>query len=297
MNIIYLFALVMLSALWGSTFFWTKILLEDFHPISIVFFRCLFGILFLLPFLIKQRAFSRIKLSPSLVCISLLGATVPWTFMTVSVQYLETTLTGIINALTPIFGMLLSILVLKQRAKALDSLSIFLGFFGVAFIFILQNKSVQASEFLGIVILLSATFSYSFTSILSSKYQKQTSPYILAFTTLFTATIICGILMMFIQPDSYVYLFDSSNFTVYLILGMLSSGLGFVVFYYLVAYGGPVYALFITYLMPIVTLLLGYFFLDESVTASMIIGLVFIFISIGLMNYQKRRESVKSESA
>lgn len=78
---------------------------------------------------------------------------------------------------------------------------------------------------------------------------------------------------------------------------MLSSGFGYVIFFYLVAYGGPVYALFITYLMPSVALLLGYFFLNESTTIGMVIGLVFIFISIGLMNYQQRREKVKSESA
>lgn len=287
----------MLSALWGSTFFWTKILLVDFHPISIVFFRCLFGVLFLLPFLIKQRAFSKIKISPSLIWISLLGATVPWTLMTVSVQFLETTLTGIINALTPVFGMILSIFVLKHRAKPLDWLSLFLGFFGVVFIFIVQGKGIQSSEFLGVMILLSATFSYSFTSVLSSKYQKQTSPYILAFTTLITATFVCGIIMIFVQPDSYVYLIDRNNFTVYLILGMLSSGLGFVVFYYLVAYGGPVYALFITYLMPGVTLILGYLFLDESVTGSMVIGLILILISIGIINRKKRRVAIKSESA
>ncbi len=287
----------MLSTLWGSTFFWTKILLVDFHPISIVFFRCLFGVLFLLPFLIKQKAFSKIKLSPSLIIISLLGATVPWTLMTMSVQYLETTLTGIINSLTPIFGMLLSIIVLKHRPRSFDWLSLFLGFVGVVIIFIVQNKSIPSSEILGVLILLVATFSYSFTSILSSKYQKSTSPYILAFTTLFTATIVCGIIMVFVQPDGYSYLYEPTNFSVYLILGMLSSGLGYVVFYYLVSYGGPVYALFITYIMPIVTIMLGYFFLDESVTGSMIIGLLFILISITLMNYQKRREKDKFESA
>ncbi len=217
--------------------------------------------------------------------------------MTVSVQFLETTLTGIINALTPVFGMILSIFVLKHRATPLDWLSLFLGFFGVVFIFIVQGKGIQSSEFLGVMILLSATFSYSFTSVLSSKYQKQTSPYILAFTTLITATFVCGIIMIFVQPDSYVYLFDRNNFPVYLILGMLSSGLGFVVFYYLVAYGGPVYALFITYLMPVVTLILGYLFLDESVTGSMVIGLILILISIGIINRKKRRVVIKSESS
>jgi drug/metabolite transporter (DMT)-like permease len=286
----------MLSTLWGSTFFWTKILLEDFHPISIVFFRCLFGVLFLLPFLIKQQAFSKINISRSLIVISFLGATVPWTLMTVSVQYLETTLTGIINAMTPIFGMLLSIIVLRNRAKPLDWVSLCFGFFGVAIIFIVQGAGIQVKELAGVAILLSATLSYSATSILSSKYQKQTSPYILAFTTLLAATVVCGVMMLFVQPDSYTYLFDLKNVSIFVILGMLSSGLGYVIFFYIVAYGGPVYALFITYLMPTVALLLGYFFLNESITVGMFIGLVFIFISISLMNYQQRREKVQSES-
>lgn len=294
---LYIFFLLLLSALWGSTFFWTKILLVDFHPVSIVFFRCLLGVIVLLPILIKKRVFANIKLSPSLFTISLLGAAIPWTLMTISLQYMETTLSGVINALTPLFGMVLSIFILKNKARPFEWICILIGFFGVVFIFLMKGVSYESNEFLGALILLIATLSYAMTGVISTKYQKHTSPYILAFMTLIIAMLICGFLMMFIQQDAITYMLDWNYFFVFFVLGVLSSGLGYVIFYTLVAYGGPVYALFITYLMPTVALFLGYFFLDEKVTWTMLIGLIFIFTSIGLMNFYKRKERLKYESA
>ncbi len=213
--------------------------------------------------------------------------------MTMSLNYLETTLTGIINALTPIFGMVLSILILKTRAKYLDWLSLFIGFFGVFLIFLIKGVALKPSEIVGTLIFVISTICYSLTGILSTKYQKHTSPYIMAYTTLLTATAVCGILTFFIHPSSFHYVIDLKYFSIFVIFGMLSSGYGYVIFYYLVAQGGPVYALLTTFIMPIVTLLLGYFLLDEKVTADMLVGLLFIFTGIGLMNYQKRKEKLK----
>ncbi|MFD6208121.1 EamA family transporter [Peribacillus sp. NPDC060253] len=60
-------ALFLLSLLWGSTFYFTKLLLLDFLPVSLVFYRCLFGMMALLPFFvmekIKKKTFKEFLLS------------------------------------------------------------------------------------------------------------------------------------------------------------------------------------------------------------------------------------------
>ncbi|CAH0283194.1 hypothetical protein SRABI96_04036 [Peribacillus sp. Bi96] len=63
-------ALFLLSLLWGSTFYFTKLLLPDFLPVSIVFYRCLFGMMALLPFLLWGKSKKDFHRVPTLLLIT-----------------------------------------------------------------------------------------------------------------------------------------------------------------------------------------------------------------------------------
>lgn len=54
--------LLLLSLLWGSSFLFTKILVEDLHPVSLIFIRCLFGLVMLAPILLFQKNFDQTKI-------------------------------------------------------------------------------------------------------------------------------------------------------------------------------------------------------------------------------------------
>lgn len=70
-------ALFVLSLLWGSTFYFTKMVLPDFHPVSIVFYRCLLGGLTLLPFFLWKRKKQDFKNVLPLIGITLLSTGIP----------------------------------------------------------------------------------------------------------------------------------------------------------------------------------------------------------------------------
>ncbi|MGE7904634.1 EamA family transporter [Peribacillus sp. NPDC094092] len=73
-------------------------------------------------------------------------------------------------------------------------------------------------------------------------------------------------------------------------MGMVISGFGNVLYYYLVKSGGALFALLVTYLMPIMTILLGVLFLEEKVNGGILFGLLFVFTSVYMMNKKMFKE-------
>ena len=74
--------LLFLSVLWGSSFLWTKGLLDYFEPTTIVFLRCLFGILVLLPFLLRPKNRKDLKkVTPKFLLVVSLAGAIPWKFI------------------------------------------------------------------------------------------------------------------------------------------------------------------------------------------------------------------------
>jgi len=98
--------LLFLSVLWGSSFFWTKGLLNFFEPTSIVFLRSLFGLVALIPFIILSKDRLKFKVNPFFLFIVALAAGIPWIFMGYALKGIDSGLSGILNATTPLFAVL-----------------------------------------------------------------------------------------------------------------------------------------------------------------------------------------------
>lgn len=273
-------ALFVLSLLWGSTFYFTKMVLPDFHPVAIVFYRCFFGGLALLPFFIWKKEREEFNNVPALLGIALINAGVPWILMSYSQQGLDTTISAVLNATGPIFGLLFSILILKAKIRWQEVLAVLIGFLGIVIAFIMGNTSNIGFHYGSAVLLLIAASFYALSSILTTKHLQHVSVYTLSFITMVIGSIFAGILMLSVQPFSFQGLAEPKNLVSLLVLGVLNSGIGNVLFFYLVKSGGPVFALLITFLMPITTIFLGVVLLDEPLDPSTIIALILVLFSV-----------------
>ncbi|MDR9792836.1 DMT family transporter [Aeribacillus sp. FSL K6-2848] len=274
-------ALFVLSLLWGSTFYFTKLLLPDFHAVSIVFYRCLFGGLVLLPFVLLKKKKTDFKNKGALIGITLLSAGVPWVFMSFSQKGLDTTISAVINATGPIFGVLFSVFLLKQKVHRQELLGVAIGFIGIVLSFVF-GFSGQFQVMSAIFLLVAVSF-YTLSSILTGKFLSSVSVYTLSFVSMAVGSIYSGIFMLLFDLDSYQYLFSGNsgnNFFYFVMLGVFNSGIGNLLYFYLIKSGGAIFALFITYLMPITTILLGVFLLDEPLGFGTIIAFIFVLASI-----------------
>ncbi|MGH2317065.1 DMT family transporter [Planococcus sp. SE5232] len=281
--------LLSLSLLWGSTFYLTKMLLPDFHPVSIVFFRCLLGGIALLPFFLWKKKKADFANLPLLISIALISAGIPWTLMSISMGGLDTTVSSVLNATGPIFGILLSSIVFKITVTRQEVISVIIGFTGIAIAFALGSKEANDFQVSSAMLLLFSVNMYALSAVLAGKYLKGSSIFTISFATMVVGTIFSSFFMMSIEPMSYKGLFVLENLWVFIVLGVFNSGLGNVLFYYLVKKGGAVFALLITYLMPFTTLFLGVFLLNEPLGSGTLIALFFV---LGGLYLSKRRKKM-----
>ena len=204
-------ALFSLSLLWGSTFYFTKVLLPDFHPVSIVFYRCLFGAIALLPFFLWKRKKNDLKNVLALLAITLMNAGIPWILMSFSLENLDTTLGSVLNATGPIFGLLLSCAVLKVTVSNQEIISVLVGFIGIALAFIMGSSISNDFQFSSAVLLLFAVNIYAFSAVLTAKFLHDCSVFTLSFMTMVMGSSFSGIFMIGVEPASYQTLFNTKS--------------------------------------------------------------------------------------
>ncbi|PIC83628.1 hypothetical protein CSV73_06920 [Sporosarcina sp. P1] len=283
-------ALFLLSILWGSTFYFTKLLLPDFHPVSIVFYRCLFGAMTLLPFYLTKKGKGKFTWDkvPFLLGIPLLSAGIPWILMSISLQNLDTTISAVLNATGPIFGVLITIFLLRERVKKPAVISVIVGFTGIFIAFAIGSAETKSFQIGSAIVLLLAVSFYALSSVLTGKFLTMYSVVTISLCSMTAGILFSGPIMLAVDANSLQGFTDSQNVYWFLLLGGVNSGVGNLLFYYIVKSGGAIFALSITYLMPITTILLGYFLLHEPVGAGTFIALVFVLYSV----YLSKRKGV-----
>lgn len=277
--------LLLLSVLWGSSFLLTKGLLAYFTPSTIVLLRCLFGLLALVPFLLRSKERLSFKVSPFFLLVVALAGAIPWNFMGTALKGIDSSLSGILNATTPLFAVVFTIFLLKVKPLKNQVASLIIGFCAVVILLVFSGQAVGAEfSMFHAIIMFGTPISYALNSIFINKSYSNVLPLHLAFWTLAVAVIINAPISFIIEPD-FVLRLGNPQVLVYLfILGCLSSGFGYVLFYLIVSLSGPLLAVMVTFIVPFVSIALGVVFLKEPLHIGIAIGLPLMIVSLLLMN-------------
>lgn len=277
--------LLTLSILWGSSFLWMKQLLLYFDAYTLVFLRCTFGWLALFPFwfLSKEKTKFRITL-PFILTLSL-GAAIPWTFVSVALTSLDTGVVGILNAATPVIGIILVMWLLKEKPRKQQLVGVLVGFTAVSVLLLLSGQAENTQFSLPhALLMLLATTCYAMNSIFVKKLFPAITAIQLGLWTLGIAAVFNGIISFIKQPSAILQLNEVSILIPLIILGCFSSGLGYLLFYHLVISASPIFALLTTFIIPFITLILGIGILDEPFHLGIKIGLPLMIISLIIMS-------------
>ncbi|MDS9472603.1 DMT family transporter [Sporosarcina pasteurii] len=290
--------LLFLSLLWGSSFLWTKQLLDYFQPTTIVFLRCLFGMIALLPFLFFSKVKIDFKVQPKFLLVVALAAAIPWNFMGFALQGIDSGLSGILNATTPLFAVLFSIVLLKIKPLRNQIFSLLIGFFAVVVLMFFSGQAIGSQfSIVHALLMFGVTSCYALNSIFVNKYYTTVPPMHLSFWTLAIAILINGPISLLMEPKAMLTVGTPSVFLSLLVLGSLSSGLGYVIFYIINSASGPIFAVMVTFIVPFVSILLGIIFLNEPFHIGIAIGLPLMVISLFLMNFHSIKFRKVMESA
>ncbi len=270
------------SLIWGASFLFISIGLDAFDPGLVTWLRVALGAAVLV-FVPRARRPVAAADWPRIVALSLIWVAIPFTLFPIAQQWISSAVAGMLNGGMPIFAALIASAMLKTLPRGAQLLGLMVGFGGVLAISApsLGEGDTQA---IGVVLVLAATVFYGLSVNIAAPVQQRYGSLpvmarMLALATLWTTPYgLWGLARSEFAWDSLAAVAA---------VGVLGTGVAFVIMGTLVGRVGPTRASFITYAIPVVALVLGVVFRDEVVEAVAIVGVVLV---IGGALLASRRE-------
>jgi len=270
-------SIVIVSIAWGISFVTTKIALEVFNPLGLMFFKFLFSmILFMVIMKITSTNFKVKKTDKIWFLLStLFGFVLYFIFEGIAIDMLNASSAALILAFEPVVIMVMSYIFLKEKLSFAKKVVIPITIFGVYLIVFTTGGS---SDLLGYMFMFLAIIMWGFYVIVSSKL---TDKYSVLKITGIQATIAFFAFVPFIFTQNIDYsVIELKHILSVAYLGLVPSGLAlFLYIFSLKAIGNTTASLFINF-VPVVTAVLGVLFLQEVMTLNMILGGLIIVVAI-----------------
>lgn len=274
----------MLALLWGSGFLWIKLADRSFSPAEVTLARLLMGSVLVFAIGLTRR--EPIPRSPRLWAVivpaALFGNAAPYLLFAMAEQTVNSSTAGIINAATPLWTVVFALAVRHQEAITVrQGLGLVVGFTGTLLIF---SPWTTTSGFTsaGSLECLAASISYAISYIYMDRFlvRRGIGPVMLAACQLLAASVILALsLTISGVPAPHVH---TGDLLALIILGFLGSGVAYALNYQVIASEGATVASTVTYLLPVVAIILGVLVLDERVTIGAGFGIALVLAGVAL---------------
>jgi drug/metabolite transporter (DMT)-like permease len=257
---------IALGIVWGCSFIFIKLGLEFLTPFGVAFGRCALGALALLIYL-KVKGLSLVrdrKMIGHLWVVALLLNVIPGIFFAWAETEVTSILAGIINAVTPLMTLIAIMLVSRnEKPTAPQIVGLLLGFLGVLTV-LGAWKGLGDNPFWAILVLLAAVTCYGFSFPYSRRYilPAQLKPEVMAATqvTLGAITLLPLFLIDGIAKDEY----RLGSVLAMIALGVFGSGFAYIWNFTIMRAAGSAIASSVTYVTPVVAVVVGLIFLQEK---------------------------------
>lgn len=273
--------LVLLAALWGASFLFIRVAAPQFGAFALMALRTGIGALVLLPLLLREAGAAAGLRSHAgrIACIGLLSSALPFVMIGYAMQHMNAGFTSILNATTPFWGAVIAYLWLGERLGAMRVLGLAISFGGVLVLVWGRVSFAEGGAGLPILATLLATLSYALASTATKQHLGGVSALTGAAGSLLWATLMLApfaIAWWPAQPPDY-HAWASA-----VLLGVLCTGLAYLLFFRLVGRIGSTRTITVTFLIPVFAMLWGTLLLGESITARMLAGAVTILAGTAL---------------
>jgi drug/metabolite transporter (DMT)-like permease len=281
--------LLLLSAIWGSSFLFIKLGVDELEPAVVALGRLAVGAVILLPIAAHRGGLALLR--PHVRTVAILGAlnnAMPFWLLAFAETRIDSGLTAVIQAAAPIFTVLLAIrLDPTQRATGTRLFGLGIGFVGVALLVGVQT----GGQIVGALAVLGAALCYATSALFAGKHAREIPPLHVAAGQLGFGMLLMAPLGLLQLPGEAP---PAKAILAIVALGALGSALAYVLYFALIAQAGASRAILVTYLVPAFALVYGAAFLDEEVTASAVAGLALILAGTTLATGVTRLRAARS---
>ncbi|MGB0987891.1 MAG: DMT family transporter [Pseudoalteromonas spongiae] len=284
--------LVLLAALWGSSFLFMRLGSPEFGAFLFMFLRTFIASLLLYPLMVaKKQHHSLTGNWHKIFIMGALNTAIPFVLFGYAVLTLSAGVTSILNAMTPMFGALVAYFWLKDKLTLSGMLGLALGFIGVYILMFDKITAPSGNYLLPTIAVLGATICYGISANYTKKVLGNVKPLALAAGSQISSTIMLLPFGLYFIPQTM-----PSNEAIFAIiaLGIFCTGFAYILFFRLISDLGPTKAISVTYLIPVFGLLWGNLFLDEAITINIIIGCATILFGVSLTTGIFTRQRLKA---
>lgn len=265
-----LLILLALAATWGSSYLLIAVALEELSPGAVTAARLVLGALVVVPLALRQgvlgAARGRYLEIAGLALLQLAG---PFTLIAYGEEQIPSALAGTLVAATPVFTALLY----RGGSSRLQLLGVFVGFVGVAVLLGLDATAAGDGGLLGALLVVLAALGYSIGAhALSTRFRDLPQMTTLSVSMSISALLVLPVAL--VDPPHATP--DLEGVVAVLLLGLVGTGVAFVLFYRLIASVGPHRGVLVTYLAPVFAVGYGVTLRDEPVGAATVSGLLLV---------------------
>jgi drug/metabolite transporter (DMT)-like permease len=266
-----------LAAIWGASFLFMRVAAPEFGAFALVEMRLALGALVLLPFLWVARQALPWRRWPLLALVGAINSAVPFVLFAWAAQRAPAGVGAICNAMAVLFTVLVAALFFGERIGTRRGIALLTGFAGV--VVLAGSKSAGASVGWAVAAGTAAALLYGIGANLVRKYLTGLPPAAVAAATLGCAALLTLPFALAQWPAHAISLPAWSAAT---LLGVLCTGIAFVMFYRLIKRIGAARAATVTYLVPLFGVFWAWAVLGEDLTLTMAVSAVLIVGSVVL---------------
>jgi drug/metabolite transporter (DMT)-like permease len=281
--------ILLLSAIWGASFLLIRIAGETFPPFWIALMRSGLGALLLwaVLFATGTRPPAR-KFLPWLILVGLFNNAIPFTCFAWGERVVPSNTASVLNATTPIFTLLLSAALHRTRVASNVVFGVLLGFGGVMLVVLSQSSSVEAHVAravfaTGVILITCGALGYAIATVIAKAKLQGVDPICIAASQLGSAALLVSPLAAFGPHPTHLH---AGTLLAMLALGILGSGVAYLLFFHILRTTSATHAVAVTYLLPIWGVFWG-LIAHEPIGVLTYAGVLVTIAGLALMNLRR----------
>jgi drug/metabolite transporter (DMT)-like permease len=284
--------IALLALIWGSAFLWIKLADRGFSPVEVTLARLALGAAVLFAVVLGRRRRCRVR--GGCGCISRWQRCSRTRCRTCCSRWPRRAWTRprpVINATTPLWTVVLALAVRHQKSlTSWQAAGLIVGFAGAVLIFT-PWRAASGLTSAGGLECLAASVSYAISYIYMDRYlaRRELGAIVLSACQLAAATVMLAVALTVsgVQTPH----FTAESVAAIAVLGIIGTGFAYVLNYQIIISEGATVASTVTYLLPVIAIVLGALVLSESVTVTVLAGIALVLAGVALTRYQAKRRT------
>jgi drug/metabolite transporter (DMT)-like permease len=279
--------LILLSVLWGGTFFVVGFALRELPPLTLVFARVALAAVLMLPVmkLFGMTLPRTAKEWMPFAGISVFNNVIPYSLIFAGQTYITSGMASVLNATTPLFTVLVLAAFGDERLNLRRVIGVSMGILGVL---LLRGAATADSvdQTIGILLCLGGALSYGIAGLWARRMLAGVPPMTSTTCQLIVSGFVMAIVAGIVDRPWTLPMPSPATWAAIVALAALSTALAYIVFFRILERSGPTNVALVTLLIPVTAILLGVTVLGEPLTVREILGALVIGISLLVIDGQ-----------